>query len=152
MAKAKTATRKGKLKLFKTVIGFHDAYVAAPSQKAALEAWGASTDLFGAKLAERVDDPAICEAAFDRPGAIITAKRGTTKEWTDRARSRPKKQSKSDTARKEIEKRMAALEKRHAKSLAAIDLQIDTLREKSDSMERKFAADRDKLSDELDAI
>ena len=152
MAKVKTATRKGKLKLFKTVIGFHDAYVAAPSQKAALEAWGASTDLFGAKLAERVDNPAICQAAFEKPGTIVTAKRGTTKEWAERTRPKPKNPSKSGTARKEIEKRMAALEKRHAKSLAEIDLQIDTLREKRDSMERKFAADRDKLSDELDAI
>ena len=67
MAKAS----KAKLKLFKTVIGFHDAYVAAASQKAALEAWGASTDLFSAGLAERVDDPAACEAAFADAGIRI---------------------------------------------------------------------------------
>ena len=152
MAKAKTSARKGKLKLFKTVMGFHDAYVAAPSQKAALEAWGASTDLFSAGLAERIDNPAVCEAAFEKPGAIVTAKRGTTKEWTERARPKPKKPSKSDTARAAIEKRMAELEKRHAKSLAALDLQIDSLREKRESNERKFAAERDKLRSELDAI
>lgn len=29
------------LKVFRTPIGFHDAYVAVPSQKAALEAYGA---------------------------------------------------------------------------------------------------------------
>ena len=29
-----------KLKVYRTPIGFHDAYVAAPSQKAALDAWG----------------------------------------------------------------------------------------------------------------
>ena len=152
MAKSKSRARKGKLKLFKTVIGFHDAYVAAPSQKAALEAWGASTDLFSANLAERIDDPAVCEAAFDKPGTIITAKRGTTKEWTERAKPEPKKPSRTDTARKAVEKRMAALEKRHAKSLAAIDLQIDSLREKRDAIERKFADDRDKLRAERDAI
>jgi hypothetical protein len=28
-----------KLKVFRTPIGFHDAYVAAPSKKAALAAW-----------------------------------------------------------------------------------------------------------------
>ena len=33
--------RTGRLKVFRTSIGFHDAYVAAPSRKAALEAWGA---------------------------------------------------------------------------------------------------------------
>lgn len=32
--------RKQKLKVYRTPIGFHDAYVAAPSQKAALKAWG----------------------------------------------------------------------------------------------------------------
>ncbi len=30
-----------KLKVFRTPAGFHDAYVAAPSRKAALAAWGA---------------------------------------------------------------------------------------------------------------
>lgn len=152
MAKTKTPARKGKLKLFKTVIGFHDAYVAAPSQKAALEAWGASTDLFGAGLAERVDDQEVCGAAFDKPGAIVTAKRGTTKEWTERAKTTPKRPSKADTEKAKIEKRLADLENRHAKAVAALDLQIDSLREKRDSIERKFAADREKLRSELDAI
>ena len=40
------AKRKPKLKVYSTPIGFHDALVAAPSQKAALEAWGAGTNLF----------------------------------------------------------------------------------------------------------
>ena len=35
-----------KLKVFRTAIGFHDAYVASPSRAAALRAWGADTDLF----------------------------------------------------------------------------------------------------------
>jgi len=35
-----------KLKVFRAVSGFHDAYVAAPSRAAALQAWGATTDLF----------------------------------------------------------------------------------------------------------
>ena len=32
--------RKQKLNVYRTPIGFHDAYVAAPSQHAALLAWG----------------------------------------------------------------------------------------------------------------
>ena len=40
-----------KLKVFRTPIGFHDAYVAAPSQKAALQAWGTDTDLFARGVA-----------------------------------------------------------------------------------------------------
>lgn len=43
-----------KLKVFRTSIGFHDAYVSAPSRKAALEAWGAGKDLFAIGSAELV--------------------------------------------------------------------------------------------------
>lgn len=152
MAKSTSPTRMGQLKLFKTVIGFHDAYVAAPSQRAALEAWGASTNLFSAGLAERVDDPRACEAAFDKPGTIVTAKRGSAKEWTERAKPKPKRPSKADLENARIEQRLSDLEKRHAKSLAALDLQIDSLREKRDAMERKFAEGREKLRAERDAI
>ncbi len=148
MAKRKSA----RLKLFKTVIGFHDAYVAAPSQKAALEAWGASTNLFTAGLAERVDDPAVCEAAFDKPGTVVTAKRGTEKEWTERSKEQRNKAPKANAAKVRLEKKLAGLEQRHAKAVASLDLQIDALREKRNQLEAKFAADREKLRSELDAI
>ena len=60
MAKAsKKVERKSKLKVFRTPIGFHDAYVAAPSQKAALEAWGAEGNLFAQGIAEQVIDPEL---------------------------------------------------------------------------------------------
>ena len=45
-----SAKRKQKLKVYCTPVGFHDAYVAAPSQKAALQAWGAKTNLFAQGL------------------------------------------------------------------------------------------------------
>ena len=44
------------LKVFRTAAGFHDAYVAAPSRKAALEAWGADVDLFARGIAEHPAD------------------------------------------------------------------------------------------------
>ena len=56
MAMAKKPERKQKLKVFVTSIGFHDAYVAAPSQKAALEAWGADSNIFAQGIAEQVTD------------------------------------------------------------------------------------------------
>ena len=62
--------RKSKLKVFRTPIGFHDAYVAAPSQKAALEAWGSDSNLFAAGAAELVTDAALT------PGAARAAGRG----------------------------------------------------------------------------
>ncbi len=69
-----------KLKVFRTAIGFHDAYVAAPSQKAALEAWGADANLFARGAAELVTDAALCEEPVAHPGKIIKRLRGTEAE------------------------------------------------------------------------
>lgn len=65
-----------KLKVYCTPIGFYDALVAAPSQRAALKAWGTSTDLFGAGRASVVDDPASQADALARPGEVIRRPRG----------------------------------------------------------------------------
>lgn len=68
------------LKLFRTAIGFHDAYVAAPSRKAALQAWGADADLFARGMAEQVTDLALGEEALAHPGQVIKRARGTQAE------------------------------------------------------------------------
>ena len=65
-----------KLKVFRTTTGFHDAYVAAPSQKAALEAWGADANLFARGVAEQVTDPKLMAGPLERPGEVIKLSRG----------------------------------------------------------------------------
>lgn len=65
-----------KLKVFRTPTGFHDAYVAAPSQKAALEAWGADSNLFARGVAEEVTDAALTAEPLKRPGEVIRVSRG----------------------------------------------------------------------------
>ncbi|MFS0735946.1 hypothetical protein ABC347_02745 [Sphingomonas sp. 1P06PA] len=69
-----------KLKVFRTATGFHDAYVAAPSRKAALAAWGTTKDLFARGVAEEVTDAALAAEPLTRPGEVITRSRGTTAE------------------------------------------------------------------------
>lgn len=69
-----------KLKVFRTSTGFHDAYVAAPSRKAALEAWGAEKDLFASGLADLVTDPALAAEALKFPGRVIRRSRGSLAE------------------------------------------------------------------------
>lgn len=69
-----------KLKVYRTPIGFHDAYVAATSQKAALDAWGADVNLFARGVAEQVDDPAFTADALAQPGTVIKKLRGTLEE------------------------------------------------------------------------
>ena len=54
-----------------------DAYVAAKSQKAALEAWGARSNLFASGMAEIVTDPELTREALAHPGKVIRAPRGT---------------------------------------------------------------------------
>ena len=69
-----------KLKVFRTPIGFHDAYVAAPSQKAALEAWGADANLFARGSAEEVTDPKLMQEPLSAPGTVFKRLRGSEEE------------------------------------------------------------------------
>lgn len=69
-----------KLKVFRTAIGFHDAYVAVPTKKAALEAWGASKNLFQRGDAEEVTDPKLTKAPLSSPGEVVKVVRGTEAE------------------------------------------------------------------------
>lgn len=65
------------LKVFRTVAGFRDAYVATPTKKAALEAWGSTRNLFALGEAEQVTDPGLCKAPLAQPGKVIQVSRGT---------------------------------------------------------------------------
>jgi hypothetical protein len=69
-----------KLKVFRTPIGFHDAYVAATSRKAALVAWGADRDLFARGVAEEVTEASLMKAPLAAPGEVIRVSRGTVAE------------------------------------------------------------------------
>ena len=60
-----------KLKVFRTSIGFFDLAVAAPSMKAAADAWGADVDIFKRGFAEQTDDPKIVEATLAAPGVVL---------------------------------------------------------------------------------
>lgn len=55
------------MKVFRTSAGFHDAFVAAPSQKAALAAWGTDSNLFAQGLAEQVIDESMMVDALAKP-------------------------------------------------------------------------------------
>ena len=72
--------RATKLKVYRTAAGFHDAYVAAPSQKAALAAWGSDHDLFARGVAELVTDSALTAEPLASPGTVVKRSRGTTAE------------------------------------------------------------------------
>jgi len=60
-----------KLKTYQTSLGFFDLAIAAPSMKAALEAWGADSNLFHQGAAKESDDPDIIAAAMGKPGVVL---------------------------------------------------------------------------------
>lgn len=70
-----------KLNVYRTHIGFDDLIVAAPSKKAALEAWGASPHLFAQGFAAITDEAALVKAALARPGIVLRRQFGTTGEF-----------------------------------------------------------------------
>src|SRR6267142_2325373 len=64
-----------KLKAYQTSLGFFDLAIAAPSMKAALEAWGAKSNLLHQGVAKETDGPEVVAAA--RPGVDRPRSRGT---------------------------------------------------------------------------
>ena len=60
-----------KLKTYQTSLGFFDLAMAAPSMKAALEAWGADSNLFHQGAAKESDDPDVIAAAMKKPGVVL---------------------------------------------------------------------------------
>ena len=80
-----------KLKVFRTPAGFDDLYVAAPSRKAALAAWGSDKDLFARGVAEEVTDPKLMAGPLKRPGEVIRLSRGDLGAQLKALGPRPKK-------------------------------------------------------------
>jgi hypothetical protein len=60
-----------KLKTYQTSLGFFDQAIAAPSMKAALEAWGADSNLFHQGAAKESDDPDVIAATMAKPGVVL---------------------------------------------------------------------------------
>jgi hypothetical protein len=60
-----------KLKTYQTSLGFFDLALAAPSMKAALQAWGADSNLFHQGVAKESKDPDVIAATMSKPGVIL---------------------------------------------------------------------------------
>lgn len=78
-------TSKRKLKTYQTSLGFYDQAIAAPSMKAALEAWGASSNLFHQGVARETDDPDIVAATMAKPGVVLKRPVGSDGRFTESA-------------------------------------------------------------------
>ncbi len=70
-----------KLKVFQARLGFYDTVVAAPSQAAALRAWGTHQNLFADGEARSTVDPADVEAALAHPNVPLRRPVGTNEPF-----------------------------------------------------------------------
>ena len=148
--------RQQKLKVFRTPIGFHDAYVAAPSQKAALEAWGSERNLFERGGAEQVIDEALMREPLAHPGKIIKLSRGTMAEQLEALPDDPPPPSGKTAARPapvdEATDRARPVKKPQKPKPKPDRGSLDRARHALDEAEARFEADRADLKQRADDL
>ena len=143
------------LKVFRTSTGFHDAYVAAPSRKAALAAWGADADLFARGVAEQVTDPKLMSAPLERPGEVIRLSRGDLATQLKALGPRKKAGTKAKTEEPEQpNKRKQAKPKPPPRrdKVDAADAALKTTRQRHAREEKKLVDQRDAIERKLEAL
>jgi colicin import membrane protein len=75
-----------RLKSYQTSVGFFDLAIAAPSMKAAAEAWGLKTSEFKRGFAKETHDPAILAATMAKPGVVLRRPVGSNGPFTEDAK------------------------------------------------------------------
>ena len=158
--------RSPKLKVYRMPVGFHDAYVAAPSQKAAAEAWGADASVFSRKEAELVEDPALTAEPLAHPGKVIKRLRGSAAEQIaalgegnekptapkGKARKAPAKPKPKPSRDKldEAEQAVAEAEARHQAERRELAEREAALARERKALDRKQAQERERLDTRRD--
>ena len=74
-----------KLKTYETSLGFFDLAIAAPSMKAALEAWGADSNLFHQGAARQSENPDVIAATMEMPGVVLKRPVGSNGPFKEQA-------------------------------------------------------------------
>ena len=136
------------LKVFRTAAGFHDAYVATTSRKAALAAWGTDADLFARGMAEQVTDPKLTAAPLENPGEVIMVSRGGLAEQL-KAAGPPKKRKPRDAGRPAPKKSAKPLSRA---LLDKAEAAFDAAERKFDSEMNKLKAEQAKVQQRIDAL
>jgi len=145
-----------KLKVFRTPIGFHDAYVAVPSQKKALEAWGAGSNLFASGLAEQVTDPKLMKAPLAEPGTVIKVPRGSAAQHlASLAKSKPPARPAKETPDVSPAAPPRRRKPRPRPNRAALDAAEQKLEAQQQALDAKLSAledQRARLKDEISRL
>lgn len=151
-----------KLKTYQTSLGFYDQAVAAPSMKAALDAWGAKSNLFHQGIAKETDDADIVAATMAAPGVVLRRPVGSHGPFTEhaelptdlaededkprsgsKARPKPKKRP-AETAKKGSRKIDDQDARRAAASFAKEEQRRESARRKEEAARARERARREK--------
>jgi hypothetical protein len=162
-----------KLKTYQTSLGFFDLAMAAPSMKAALEAWGADSNLFhqGAakeshelptdlggggptKAARKSKGPKAkqpssrpVDKAAERKAALAFEKEQKQRQ-RERASEETARQKDRERRQQAVDKAQAALEKaeqEHAKRAAAIQAEVEALEKRSQAEKTRWDKEKERL-------
>jgi colicin import membrane protein len=143
-----------KLKTYQTSLGFYDLAIAAPSMKAAMEAWGAGSNLFHQGIAKETDDPAVVAETMAKPGVVLKRPAGSSRPFAEHAglptdlsgghaeskpsktHPRPKKRPTAKVSDEEARKAAAAFEREQRRR--------DAERRKEEAARERGRAKRDK--------
>jgi colicin import membrane protein len=142
-----------KLKTYQTSLGFYDLAVAAPSMKAALEAWGAGSNLFHQGHAKETEDPDVVAATMAKPGVVLRRAAGSSGPFAETAElpdlddegARPKKSRRPDQKRR-TSPTMSVEDSRKAAAAFEREQKLrDAERRKEEAAKEKERARREKL-------
>ena len=151
-----------RLKVFQTTSGFFETVVAAPSQKAALEAWGVRQNLFGEGMASVTEDAKAVSAALAHPGVVLRRAVGSKGAFELDA-SEPPTLPKAVKGGKQItpkpdrgpldaaQRAIDALERERTAKLQELADRRQALDDEEDAAERDYRQGRTQLGQRLDA-
>ena len=144
-----------KLKVFEARLGFYDTIVAAPSQAAALRAWGTSQNLFANGDATTAIDEAAISAAIAQPEIVLRRAIGSNAPFALQPTSLPTlpdAPSKTAATKTDRERRPAAPTKPADRSkLDAAKAELRTLDEHRKREEIDFRREQEELETRREA-
>jgi colicin import membrane protein len=137
-----------KLKTFQTSLGFYDLAVAAPSMKAALEAWGAESNLFHQGVAKESEEPAVVAATMSKPGVVLrrpVGSGGTFKEQAElpRLSGDDIKRSSRELGSKAKASAQAPIDDKSARK-AALGFEKEQKRRESERLKEEVAREKER--------
>jgi len=139
-----------KLKVFGARFGFYDTVVAAPSQAAALKAWGTRQNLFASGDAKLSEDEAAVAAALQNPETPLRRAVGSNDPFQLEPTGLPKIPDAPKAVRtKRAAKTTSASSKRPPVDRSALDVAEAALR-RFDEARKREEADFRRRQDELD--